>query len=225
MFFENTPLAARKTVFIVDDHPFMRHGLTHFINSQEGLIVCGEADTAAAALESILALKPDLVIADIGLPGRNGLELTKDLRVAAPTIPVLVISMHEEPYYAERVLRSGARGYIVKRLGGPKLVDAINTVLSGRIYVTEEISARLLESLSGKPLNGADPVTARLTDRELQVMEMIGRARGSREIAEELHLSIKTVEAHRGNIKEKLNLRTAPELVRFAVQWVESQGK
>ena len=211
-------------IFLVDDHPFMRHGLSEFIANQPNLVVCGEADNARDALTAIDRIKPDLVITDIILPGKSGLELTKDIRAMHPEIMILVMSMHDEPYYAERVLHAGARGYLMKREGGTKLVTAIQRVLEGHVYVSESIANRILESFSrGVSDSNGSPVQ-KLTDRELEVFELIGQARTSREIAESLHISIKTVEAHRANIKEKLNLKGGPELIRLAVRWVESKN-
>lgn len=218
------PLGARKArIFLVDDHPFMRHGLSEFIANQPNMVVCGEADNARDALTAIDQLKPDMVITDIILPGKSGLELTKDLRAMHPDIAILVMSMHDEPYYAERVLHAGARGYLMKREGSTKLITAIQQVLDGHTYVSESIANRILESLSRGRTEGDSPVE-KLTDRELEVFELIGQARTSRDIAEQLRISIKTVEAHRANIKEKLNLKGGPELIRLAVRWVESKN-
>jgi DNA-binding NarL/FixJ family response regulator len=217
-----TPAAARKKIFIVDDHPMMREGLAQLIAQQGDLIVCGEADDAGTALNQIEKLKPDLALVDITLRSTNGLELMKDLRIRVPAVAILVISMHDESLYAERVLRAGGRGYIMKQEGGKKLMEAIRHVLSGKTYVSEKISARILDIFSGRPSENASPVE-RLTDREFEVFQLIGRGLSTKGIAVKLGVSAKTVEVHRVNIKEKLDIGTAPELIRFAVRWIESQ--
>ncbi len=213
----------RKKIFIVDDHPMMREGLAQLIAQETDLVVCGEADDAAPALEQIEKLKPDLALVDITLRSTNGLELIKDLRIREPGLSILVISMHDEFLYAERVLRAGGRGYVMKQEGGKKLMEAIRHVLSGKTYVSEKISAKILDSFSGRPAETGSPVE-RLTDREFQVFQLIGQGLSTKEIAHKLSVSAKTVEVHRVNIKQKLNVGTAPELIRFAVRWVESQN-
>ncbi|MBI3848855.1 MAG: response regulator transcription factor [Verrucomicrobia bacterium] len=215
----------RKRILIVDDHPMMRQGLAQLIGEEADLTICGEAEKASQALEGIGRLKPDLVLADISLPDKSGLELIKDMQAIKPGLAVLVISMHDESLYAERVLRAGGRGYIMKQEGGKKLMAAIRQVLDGKIYVSENISARILENLSGRHISGDGTPVDKLSDRELEVFQLIGEGKGTREIAAQLHLSIKTVEVHRAHIKEKLSLKTAPELVRSAVRWVETQQK
>lgn len=214
----------QKRIFIVDDHPVFREGLVGLVNREEDLAVCGEAATAVQATTEIGRLKPDLVLADIGLPGKNGLELIKDLRATQPEIAVLVISMHDETLYAERVLRAGGRGYIMKQEGPEKMLQAIRQVLDGQIYLSGKMSIRILDAFSGRRNNAATPI-ARLTDRELEILELIGRGEVSQSIADQLHLSVKTVDAHRGNIKEKLHLRSGNDLVCYAVRWVETQSK
>ena len=214
--------AGRKQIFIVDDHPMMRDGLRALISSESDLEVCGEADDALPALEQIEKLKPDLIIVDITLRSTSGLELLKDLHHRAPSVPALVISMHDESLYAERVLRAGGRGYVMKQEGGKKLMEAIRHVLSGQTFVSPKISARILDAFSGHRPEGSSPVE-QLTDREFEVFQLIGGGLSTKDIAAKLHVSAKTVEVHRVNIKRKLNLGTAPELIRFAVRWVESQ--
>ncbi len=211
-------------VVVVDDHPIMRQGLCALIAAEPDLSVCGEAESAESAMEVVPREKPDLVIADITLPGRNGIELIKDLHSVVPEIPVLVLSMHDEAIYAERVLRVGGRGYVMKQEGGLKLMEAIRKVLSGQVYVSESTSARILESMAGGGRREEVSSVSSLTDRELEVFEMFGKGLGTREIAQKLHLSVKTVEVHRSNIKRKLGLDTANALVRYAVRWVESEG-
>jgi DNA-binding NarL/FixJ family response regulator len=208
----------------VDDHPMMRQGLAQLISAEPDLEVGGEAETAGQALEVIGALKPDLVLADISLPDKNGLELIKDFQSIQPGLPVLVISMHDESLYAERVLRAGGRGYIMKQEGGKKLMEAIRQVLGGQIYVSEKMSARILEIFSGRRVEADTSPVGKLTDREFEVFQLIGQGKGTRDIAAKLHLSVKTVEVHRMNIKAKLKLESASELIRFAVRWSETQG-
>jgi DNA-binding NarL/FixJ family response regulator len=201
----------------------MRQGLAALINNEPDLTVSAEAADAQQAMAAISARQPELVIADITLPDKSGLELIKDIQALHPGLRVLVVSMHDESLYAERVLRAGGRGYIMKQEGGRKLMEAIRCVLSGKVYVSEKMSARILELLSGgRGAATASPVE-RLTDREFEVFQLIGQGKGTREIAAKLHVSIKTIEVHRLHIKEKLELKTAPELLRFAVRWIESQ--
>lgn len=212
----------KKRIFVVDDHPMMRQGLSQIIGAEPDLAICGEAENARQALDSVVALKPDLVLADISLPGKNGLELIKDFQALLPGLPILVISMHDESLYAERVLRAGGRGYIMKQEGGRKLMQAIRQVLGGQIYVSEKMAALILEVFSGRRAGAeaASPVE-NLTDREFEVFQLIAEGKGTREIAELLHLSVKTVDVHRTNIKTKLKLKSASELIRFAVRWSE----
>lgn len=214
---------ARKRILIVDDHPMMRQGLAQLINNEPDLIVLGEADNARRALDLVAARNFDLVLLDISLPDKNGLELIKDLHVMYPEVLMLVVSMHDEALYAERVLRAGARGYIMKQEGGRKLLTAIRQVLGRQIYVSEKISARILEIFSGQRQEGAGSPVERLSDREFEVFQLIGEGKGTREIADHLHLSIKTVEVHRANIKDKLRLTSATDLVRYAIRWSEAQ--
>ena len=215
------PSQSRHRILIVDDHPMMREGLRTLISRERDLIVCGEAETAGQALDAVAKLKPDLVLADITLPGPNGIELIKDICALQQGMLILVISMHDESLYAERVLRAGARGYIMKQESGPTMMQAIRQVLAKRIYLSDKMSARILEYLVGKRTE-ASPIK-RLSDREWEVFQLIGRGRSTVQIAEELHLSPKTVEAHRAHVKEKLDLRTMTELVSFASRWVETQ--
>lgn len=182
--------------------------------------VCGEADTAAEAFSKIDALAPDLVMTDIGLPGKGGLELIQDIHAINPALPVVVVSMHEEKLYAERVLRAGGRGYVMKQAGPAKMLQAIRTVLSGRIAVSEAISAGILDNLSRPPAKDGGPAMGKLSNREFEILRLIGQGRDSHNIAEALHLSIKTVDTHRGNIRIKLGLKNSTELIHYAVRWV-----
>ena len=214
----------RRKLLIVDDHTVLREGLAAQINHQPDLIVCGEAADVRQALAAVEELNPDLVLADINLPGRNGLELIRDLRARWPRLPALVLSMHEESVFAERVLRAGGRGYMSKQEGGRQLIDAIRCVLRGQIYLSQAVSTRLLDSLSGhRPAKTVSPIE-QLSDRELEVFTLIGQAKETGDIARSLNMSVKTVEAHRASIKRKLKLKTGPELTRHAVLWVEAYG-
>jgi DNA-binding NarL/FixJ family response regulator len=208
-------------VFIVDDHPIVRQGLAQMIDQEDDLIVCGDAENAHDALGSLDQLKPDIVMIDISLQGMGGIELIKNIKNRHPDLPVLVLSMHDESLYAERALRAGARGYIMKQEAPGSVLIAIRRVLSGEIYVSEKITAKILEkSIEGRLDKSTSPIDL-LSDRELEVFQMIGRGRATRQIAKELHLSIKTVETYREHIKEKMKLENAAELVRHAIQWVE----
>jgi DNA-binding NarL/FixJ family response regulator len=215
--------APQKQILIVDDHPMMREGVALLISREKDLTVCGEADTASSAVEKVAQLKPDLVIVDITLPGRSGLELIKDIQTMHPGALVLVVSMHEESLYAERVLRAGGRGYVMKQEGGKKLLEAIRQVFAGHIYVSPSMSARILEIFSGHRTETAGSRVEGLTDREFEVFRLIGEGASTRDIAKRLHLSVKTVEVHRLNIKGKLKLSTASELVHYAVRWMQAQ--
>jgi DNA-binding NarL/FixJ family response regulator len=216
---ENSGVKSQR-IFIVDDHPVFREGLSKVIGQEPDLEVCGEADTAAEAFSKIDALVPDLVMTDIGLPGKGGLELIQDIHAINPALPVVVVSMHEEKLYAERVLRAGGRGYVMKQAGPAKMLQAIRTVLSGRIAVSEAISAGILDNLSRPPAKDGGPAMGKLSNREFEILRLIGQGRDSHNIAEALHLSIKTVDTHRGNIRIKLGLKNSTELIHYAVRWV-----
>lgn len=212
----------RHRILIVDDHPIVREGLVQQLNREPDLIVCAQVGNASHALAAVEENHPDLALVDLNLPGRSGLELIRDLRAVAPRLPVLVLSMHDESVFAERVLRAGGRGYVSKESGGDRLLEAIRRVLSGQIAVSETVSTRLLDSLSGTPSARTVSPVEQLTDRELEVFSLIGQAKETKEIARRLHMSGKTVEAHRAAIKRKLKLKTGPELTRHAVLWVEA---
>jgi len=213
----------RKRILIVDDHPFMRAGLAQLIDKQPGLTVGGEAGDPAAALTELAKGGVDLVLTDITMPGRSGIEFIKDVVAVYPGLPILVVSMHDELIYAERVLRAGARGYIMKEAGGENLLAALRQVLSGLVYVSPKMSARILDNLSGRRPRGSHSPIEKLTDREFEVFQLIGQGKSTRDIAKQLHLSSKTVDVHRGHIKEKLELKDVTALVRHAVRWVETQ--
>jgi len=219
------PGLARKRIFLVDDHPLVREWLTNLINQQPDLTVCGEAETGPQARQSILTLKPDIAIVDISLKDSSGIGLIKDLKLALPALNILVLSMHEESHYAERALRAGARGYIMKRESTRKVIAAIRQVLSNEIYISAEIATALASQyVSGKPTSTESPIQ-QLSDRELEVFELLGQGRGTRQIAEVLRVSVKTVQAYCARIKEKLRLSSANELVREAVRWHQSTHK
>jgi DNA-binding NarL/FixJ family response regulator len=214
--------AYRKRILLIEDHAMVREGLVQLINREPDLEVCGEAGDGFTGLNLIAELSPDLVLADITVPGKSGIELLKDITVMHPTIAVLVLSMHDETIYAERALRAGARGYIMKQEGGERLMEAIRRVLSGQAWVSDRVAAKILDLFSGKR-SPISPVE-RLTDRELEVFQLLGRGQTTREIAEALHLSGKTVEVHRAHIKEKLQLTSGAELISFAARWLETHA-
>lgn len=211
-------------IVVVDDHPLMRKGLVMSINEEPDFNVTGQADDAESGLDLIEKLDPDLVMVDISLPGMSGLELVKHLHAIKPEMKILVVSRHDESLYAERAIRAGARGYVMKLEAGEVMVKAIRRIMNGGIYVSEEINERLLLGMiSGHQPLKESPLDL-LSDRELEVFELTGRGSGTREIAEKLHLSVKTVESYRARIKSKLNLSSAAELMQHAVQWVEGEG-
>ncbi len=213
-----------KRVILVDDHPIMRHGLAQLIRAEEGLDVIGEAGNAREGLDVVGKLKPDLAVIDLTLPDKNGLELVKDIRAMHPATQCLVLSMHDETMYGERALRAGARGYVMKEEAADQLVTAIHKVLGGGLYVSETLNARMLEQVTGAARSKATGVDS-LTDRELEILTMIGKGVATKLIAAQLSISARTVEAHRAHIKEKLSMTDGAALVRYAVQWVESQAK
>jgi DNA-binding NarL/FixJ family response regulator len=213
----------KRKILIVDDHPILRKGLTLLINQESDLVVCAEAEHAQMALESLEAVVPDMAIVDISLPGIDGIELIKELRLRHRDMPVLVVSMHDETLYAERSLRAGARGYIMKQEALEKVLVAIRKVLEGEIFVSERITTKMLEkfvSVEGVSQT-ASPIDL-LSNRELSVFRLIGQGNKTRQIAERLHLSVKTVESYRAHIKEKLKLGDGTDLLKYAIQWVQS---
>jgi len=214
---------APKKVFLVDDHPLVRQGLTQLIGQEDDLVVCGEAETAPEALRLVGTLKPDVAIVDLTLKDGSGLELVKDLKLRQPGLPVLVLSMHDETLYGERVLRAGARGYVMKDQAADKIVAALRRVLSGEVYLSDKMALRVLDRFAGKPAGAGSPVDL-LSDREIEVFQLIGRGISTRQIAEKLHLSVKTVETYREHIKIKLKLETAADTLQHAIQWVQHEG-
>lgn len=215
----------KKTLLIVEDHPVMRHGEAELINREPDLVVCGEAGSAAGAMEGIMRLKPDMVLLDLNLPDKDGLELLKDIQSLHPRLPVLAVSMQDEAFYAMRVLRAGGRGYLMKQEGPEELITAIRTVLRDEVYVSQRMSVRILSSASKQAGANAGTPEDQLTDRELEVLRLFGNGWSTEEIGQKLCLSPKTVDVHRANIKMKLGLRTTPEFLRFAINWVRAQGK
>jgi len=209
-------------IYIVDDHPLIREGLVRFINLQPDLRVCGEATTSHQALKSIPVLKPDVVILDLTLESANGLDLIKDMKLRSLKSLILVLSMHDESLYAERALRAGAKGYIMKGEPSKEVLKAIHCILAGEIYLSEKMAAKMLHKVAGGQSDEKTLPEGALSDRELQVFQSIGQGRGTREIAEDLHISAKTVESYRAHIKVKMNLKNAHELTQHAVHWVES---
>lgn len=212
-------------IVLVDDHPLMRKGLARTIESEVDLDVIGQMSSAEEVLEDIEELAPDLAVVDISLPGMSGMELIKHLQSRTPEIKILVVSRHDETLYAERCIRAGAKGYLMKQEAGDVIVKAIRKVLNDRIFVSEEINERLLQSMAegGRERIMQSPLEV-LSDRELEVFELTGKGSSTREIAERLHLSVKTVESYRARIKDKLNLDSGNELMKHAVQWVESEN-
>lgn len=213
----------KKRVLLVDDHPIMRHGLAQLIRAEEGLDVCGDAGTATDGLRAVGEYKPDLVVVDLTLPDKNGLELLKDIQAMHPGTLCIVLSMHDESVYAERALRAGARGYVMKEAAADHLVGAIRRVLGGGIYVSETMASRMLEGITSSRSKPTTSLIDRLTDRELEILEMIGKGVATKHIADRLKISARTVEAHRAHIKEKIGITDGAALVRFAVNWVESR--
>ncbi|MGH8094932.1 MAG: response regulator transcription factor [Chthoniobacterales bacterium] len=216
------PASRKHRVLIIDDHVMVREGVAEIIEHAEDLSVCCTASTANEGLEAVQKFRPDLVLVDITLPGKNGIEFIKDARALQPGLPILVMSMHDESLYADRVLRAGGRGYIRKQEGGDKLIEAMRQVLRGEIAVSEKITRHLLEKFSGRvtmdsPLEG-------LSDRELEVFQLIGAGKTMKEIGDALHLSPKTIEVHRSHIRAKLGVASAAELVAYAARWNQTQG-
>ena len=218
---QTQPPGSRRKIFIVEDHPVFREGLVQIIRGEEDLSVCGEAGDADRALLAVTRLKPDLVLVDITLPGKSGLELIKELRSRNSKVRILVVSMHDEALYVDRVLRAGGDGYIMKQEDPEEIVHAMRDVLGGHIYVSEEV---LANSAEASPKRGSKPETRpldQLTDLELNILELLGRGKNNREIARQLHLDVKGVSAHCEQMRRKLRLKSAAALLRYAVVWVE----
>jgi DNA-binding NarL/FixJ family response regulator len=216
---------SKKKVFVVDDHPVVRDGLITLLEHEQDLKVCGNADNAAEALKSISTLKPDVVIVDIGLKSSDGIELTKSIKMLNPRLPVLVFSIHDESVYAERALRAGASAYLMKEVVSENIITAVRTVLRGDIYISDQLAKKFLgHAFQRKSDAGADPVT-KLSDREFEIFRLIGEGYKVSQIADRMHLSVKTIETYRARIKEKLSLSDASKLLRYAIKWVSSNDK
>jgi DNA-binding NarL/FixJ family response regulator len=218
-------MVKRITFLVVDDHPVFRKGLVALIKSDDHYEVCGEAGTAAEALTTLDKEVPDIALVDISLVGKSGLDLVKTLKAAHPEMLILIISMHDEIVYAKRALKAGARGYVMKQEAASVMLAAIKTVLSGKIYVSAAMRDRLLESMFIRGEETEAPSVERLSDRELEVLDLIGQGYGSAEIAKMLNLSVKTVNAYRDHIKEKLRIDGAGAMRRYAVKWVQSRDR
>ncbi len=215
---------ARARIFIVDDHPLVREWLGTLLRQQPDFEVCGQAEDIASALAGIVKTRPDVAIVDLSLQSGSGLDLIKDLRAQAPEVAIIVLSMHEEIYYAERALRAGARGYIMKRESTGRIVDAIRRVRAGVVYASEEMLARLAERVvGGRAASPAGGPVAALSDRELEVFRRLGEGQTTRQIAADLKVSMKTIQAYCARIKDKLGFANGTELVRDAVRWIERE--
>jgi len=214
-----SPTAIKKRILVVDDHPIVRQGLALLINREPDLVVCGEAEDAMGAMHVLASAHPDILIVDISLNGPDGIDLLKNIRLSHPTLPVLILSMHDELIYAERALRAGANGYIMKQEATENVLVAARRILNGEIYVSTRIANQMLRHYITESGTLRNSSIADLSDRELEVFRLIGEGHGTRQIAKELHLSIKTVESYQSHIKEKLSLRSARELMQRAIQW------
>ena len=214
---------SKRTVFVIDDHPIVREGLTQLINREPDLTVCGTAEDIYEALKAMQTLKPDIALADISLKGSDGIELIKNLKIRMPALPVLVLSIHDESIYAPRALRAGARGFIMKQEATENVLLALRRVLSGEIYLSKRMANKMLQQFVGARSTAQKFSIDRLSDRELEVFRLIGQGHGTRRIAEELRLSVKTVESYREHIKEKLTLNDASELMQHAIQWLQRE--
>lgn len=218
------PTVGAKRLLIVDDHPLVRHGVTQLLAHLEDVVVCGEAENAHAALEVMRREKPDVVLLDVSMPGTNGIEIIKLMLAEQPRLIILMLSMHDESLYALRALRAGAKGYVMKQQPMENVLQALRKVIGGGIYVSPEFSEKLVfKAIQGSDSDLGSPVD-KLSDRELEVLQHLGRGKPTREIAKTLHLSVKTIETHRAHIKEKLGFKTAEELVKFAVEWMAAAG-
>jgi DNA-binding NarL/FixJ family response regulator len=222
---QRTASNSKKRIFIVDDHPVVRDGLITLIEHEQDLKVCGNADDAVEALKSIATVKPDAVIVDIGLKSSDGIELTKSIKARYPRLPVVVFSIHDESVYAERALRAGASAYLMKEVVSENIITAVRTVLRGEIYVSDQIAKKFLgNAFQRKSNTGADPVS-KLSDREFEIFRLIGGGYKASQIADRMHLSVKTIETYRARIKEKLNITDASKLLQYAIKWVSSDDR
>jgi DNA-binding NarL/FixJ family response regulator len=211
--------AKKYRVLLIDDHPIVRQGLTLLIDREVDLSVCGEADGAHSAFHAITTLRPDIVVLDISLPGPDGLDVLKEIRMRSSSLPVLILSMHDESIYAERAIRAGANGYIMKQEATEKVLVAIRRILRGEVHLSDRLTSSMLQQYVRGTISSKSSPFLSLSDRELEIFRLIGEGRGTRQIADELHLSVKTIESHQAHIKEKLALRNARELVQHAIEW------
>jgi DNA-binding NarL/FixJ family response regulator len=213
-----------KRIVIVDDHPLFRKGLEELIQSDDSFAVCGQAGNAAEAMDVIRKLNPELAIVDLSLPAANGIELIKNIRAEFPRLPILVLSMHDESLYAVRALRAGADGYVMKHEAMANVIQAIHEIFNGHPYLSPAMAAQVIAKFAHRQAEGETDAVERLSDRELEILELIGKGKEVREIAKLLHLSPKTVETHRAHIKDKLDLKNSREVARFALQWLSARG-
>lgn len=213
----------KKKIYIVDDHPLMRKGMAMTLENSVEFTICGQSESAEEALSEIPSLSPDACVVDISLPGMNGIELVKNLLAQYPALKILVVSRHDEELYAERAIRAGAKGYLMKLEAGEVLVSAVRQLLNGGIYLSDKIGSQLIMKLASGQTAGDNPLEL-LSDRELEVFELTGKGESTKEIAQRLHVSVKTIDTYRARIKEKMHLKTANELMRRAVQWVEGES-
>ncbi|MGA7853445.1 MAG: response regulator transcription factor [Candidatus Acidiferrales bacterium] len=216
------PETRRYRVLLVDDHPIVRQGLALLIDREADLSVCGEAEGAHSAFHAIATLRPDIVLLDISLSGPDGLDVLKEIRIKSENLPVLMLSMHDETIYAERAMRAGANGYIMKQEATEKVLVAIRRILQGGVYLSDRLTNTMLQQFVHGASSAKKSPLVGLTDRELEVFRLIGQGHGTRQIADELHLSVKTIESYQAHIKEKLSLRNARELVQHAIEWTVS---
>lgn len=214
----------KRRILLVDDHPLTSEGLAAVINREPDLEVCGMACNPAEAISALGRLKPDLMVTDMTMPGRSGIEFLKDVHAMMPELPILVLSMHDEMLFAERALRAGAQGYVMKDAGSAKVREVIRQILNGQSYVSPQMSARLLDAVTGRRPRGSNSPIEKLSDREFEVFRLLGSGKSTKEVARALNLSPKTVDVHRSRIKEKLQLKDASSLIHHAVRWVETQA-
>jgi DNA-binding NarL/FixJ family response regulator len=214
--------ARKHRIFLVDDHPLVREGLTNLINEQNDLIVCGQAEDSAGAITGIAKIRPDVVLVDISLKNESGLELVKNLESQFPLVALIVLSMHDEALYAERALRAGARGYVMKRESTKSVLASIRRVMEGGVYVSERVVNSMARRFSSSPKGAESSPVERLSDRELEIFRLLGQGRTTAQIAEDLHLSLKTVQAYCARAKEKFGVSSLGELLRAAIRWEDA---
>jgi DNA-binding NarL/FixJ family response regulator len=215
-------VARKHRIFLVDDHPLVREGLTNLINEQSDLAVCGEAEDCAGAMTGIAKTRPDVALVDISLKNESGLELVKNLESQFPLVALVVLSMHDEALYAERALRAGARGYVMKRESTKSVLASIRRVLEGGVYVSERVVNSMARRFSSSPKQAEASPVERLSDRELEIFRLLGQGRTTAQIAEDLHLSLKTVQAYCARAKEKFGVSSLGELLRAAIRWEDA---